>query len=288
MKLDFFCLNSTFHLYPAKIVLIFLRISKSLTCIYSCGYSAHFGLSAEMAILTVTDRKFRTIKKERRARIMKKLLVFLLFTLISMTLVQVTWAKGNPFDDLQNQINGLKATIQQQGEAITVLQSKVDALNPPQPIDMRGCWAITGRGARVDQNLISPQPAAVPNIFQTTSGRNFLKVTDQSPDGSFSGFIYRYETQSLPPNSPETLVTIPAYGGTTGSSFYLYSIDPESPATQSSTEYRFWTGTKISDTSLFGIGCVFRLIDKNVPNWTLQHQSFNVQLDKSTACPLVP
>jgi len=229
---------------------------------------------------------------------MRRMLICLLFIVISMTLVPAIWAAttanaGNPFpliQDLQNQISSLRvtvsqqassiaslqSTVSQQGATISGLQNKVNAI--PETIDMKRCWEITAKGALIQPLVPAPTPPV--NTFQSYSGQIFLNITEQTPDGALTGILYRYDYNTTPPSG---LVSYPAYGTVLGSSFAIYTTAPEQPPTQSYDEYRYYTGSLRADGSFFGIGCTFRNFFS--PSSYPQHQSFNVWLKPSSGCP---
>jgi hypothetical protein len=190
----------------------------------------------------------KTVKRqERRYSAMKKMIIFSVFVLICLSMAPATWAQAPPFPV----IKGLK------------------------PINMKGCWDITANGFYINW------PGASIGRLQVEAGVGYVNITEQHGE-TFSGTLYRYDTTNTTPFTD--LVTIPVYGTVTGSTFSLYSTDPEEPTRKSTDEYRYWTGTLQADGSLFGMGFTSRLF----PPIYWQNQSFNVRLIPSNGCPSLP
>jgi hypothetical protein len=148
---------------------------------------------------------------------MKKTFIFLIFLLVSVTLVPAIWAQNQNNQD-----------------------------NIAMPMNIKGCWSIAATGSQVNK-----PPMSWDGYVEFPEGVLYLKVTTQRTDGSFSGTLYRYDNLMTVPFSD--LVTFPVKGKVIGSTFSFYTTAPEDPPTKSTDEYRYWTGSLMADGTLIGM-----------------------------------
>ncbi len=179
---------------------------------------------------------------------MKKLVVFLLFILISMTLVPVTWAQGNPLNmirDLQNQINNL--------------QTKVDAI--PQPINIKGCW--TGEFVTAQSGGGTSGVSPIDQPFYATPGAKrigqyYLRV-DSQWGMKFTGVLLSYS--GYPPSGQ--FYSYPVEGYINGNLISYYSFVTPGQSPTGTEEQRFFNGLITADRTIYGSGTVAKNLNPN-------------------------
>ena len=154
---------------------------------------------------------------------MKKMFIFLIVALLSLTGIQTTLAAPprNPVQDLLNRVAALEAAL--------------------APVDMSGCWEVIAASGV----LTSSSGSVVPSIIPITPGVLFLNLSQTG--GDIEGTLTKTIGGVTTP--------YPMEGKVYGPFFAIYTSGT------SASEFRYFTGSVKADGNFRGMGVYLRTGD---------------------------